>query len=47
MKEPQSLCQGQIKLNIHVHEIRTSSCERDERWEKKMREKNEKNVLIM
>jgi len=37
MKEPQSLCQGQ--RNFHVHEIRTSSCERDGRWEKKMGEK--------
>jgi hypothetical protein len=33
MKESQSLCHGQI--NFHVHEIRTSLCERDERWEKK------------
>jgi hypothetical protein len=42
MKEPQSLCQKQ--RNIHVHEIRTSSCERDGRCEKKMGEKkgNEK-----
>jgi hypothetical protein len=41
MKEPQSLCQRQ--RNLHVHEIRTSLCERDGRWEKKMK----KSVLIM
>jgi hypothetical protein len=43
MKEPQSLCYGQ--KNIHVHEIRTSSCERDGRWKKKMGEGRKKNVL--
>jgi hypothetical protein len=41
----QSLCQGQ--RNLHVHEIRTSSSERDGGWKKKMGEKNEKSVLIM
>jgi hypothetical protein len=43
MKEPQSLCQWQ--KNLHVHEIRTSSCERDGRWEKKMGEKNENKCV--
>jgi hypothetical protein len=32
----------QRERNIHVHEIKTSSCERDGRWEKKMREKKRK-----
>jgi hypothetical protein len=42
MKELQSLCQGQ--RNLYVHEIKTSSCERDVRWEKKMGEKRKKKV---
>jgi hypothetical protein len=46
MKEPQSLCQRQ--RNLYVHEIRTSLCERDGRWEKKIGEKKKKkSVLIM
>jgi hypothetical protein len=40
MKEPQNLYQGET--NLHIHKIRTSSCEKDGRWEKKMREKMKK-----
>jgi len=43
MKELQSLCQGQ--RNLYVHEIKTSSCERDVRWEKKMGEKRKKKCV--
>jgi hypothetical protein len=32
---------------IHIHEIMTLSCKRDGKWEKKMREKRKKSVLIM
>jgi hypothetical protein len=38
MKEPQSLCQEQI--NFYVHEMMTSSCERD--WRKNGRKKGKK-----
>jgi hypothetical protein len=38
MKKLQSLYQGQ--RNLHVYEIRTSSCDRDGRWE--MGEENER-----
>jgi hypothetical protein len=40
MKKPQSLCQKQ--KNLRTHEIRTSSCERNGRCEKKMGEKRTK-----
>jgi hypothetical protein len=42
MKEPQNLCQEQI--NFHVYEIRTSSCVRDVRCDKKMGEKRKKKM---
>jgi hypothetical protein len=41
MKEPQNLCHGQI--NLHFHKIKTSSYERDRKWEKK----SEISVRIM